>query len=687
MARITINGITFDPIAGEPMPSSSQTSDASTSDYILIQTNPSLNDDRRAELANLGVTILEYVPQYSYICHYMERDLQLIRALPFIAWAAAYPVGFKLGPALLSSESTSGSGNPGLAMLAAKPESTFTLESKEVDIVFHDNVDPENLRPEIAAAAKVAPDNLNLGSHKARLTIKPEYLTGVAAVDEVRHIEEVRPPELLNEVARGILRIGALNGGTQFEGEGQIVVVADSGFDIGDKDKVHPAFLDDNVEEPKSRVLKLYDLGRPGNADDPIGHGTHVAGSVLGDGVSADGTFKIRGTAPKARLIVQALHGSQGFRTGLPADLRNLFEPPYDDDGARIHNNSWGSKPGEGVYDQQSHEVDDFVSKHRDFVICFAAGNEGSDSLGTGQVRTQSITSPGTAKNCITVGATESDRPGFFETYGDISDNFSDPIASERMADDPESVAAISSRGPTKDKRIKPDVVAPGTFILSARSRHLDPFDEGSVTAWRPGGGTRFFFFGGTSMASPLVAGCVALVREFLEKVNHINKPSAALVKALLINGARPLTRQTVAAQFAGIPNSEEGFGRVDMAATVGPFAENESITFTDEDDPKEELTKITIAPPTSLLKVTLVWTDPPGEHLQNDLDLIVKAANGEERHGNMAPTSSDYDRANNVEQVVWNGVPAGDVEIIVHTARITPPSLSQRYALVIRTA
>ena len=64
-------------------------------------------------------------------------------------------------------------------------------------------------------------------------------------------------------------------------------------------------------------------------------------------------------------------------------------------------------------------------------------------------------------------------------------------------------------------------------------------------------------------------------------------------------------------------------------------------------------------------LKVTLVWTDPPGEGLQSDFHLIVKSRNLE-RHGNMRPGSRDFDRKNNVEQVVWDQVPAGTITISV---------------------
>jgi serine protease AprX len=85
------------------------------------------------------------------------------------------------------------------------------------------------------------------------------------------------------------------------------------------------------------------------------------------------------------------------------------------------------------------------------------------------------------------------------------------------------------------------------------------------------------------------------------------------------------------------------------------------------------------------MLKATLVWIDPPGDTLQNDLDLIVKASDGRERHGNMPANSKKFDRANNVEQVMWKGIPAGTVEVTVRAHRIA--RFPQSFALVIRIA
>ncbi len=188
-------------------------------------------------------------------------------------------------------------------------------------------------------------------------------------------------------------------------------------------------------------------------------------------------------------------------------------------------------------------------------------------------------------------------------------------------------------------------------------------------------------------MATPLVAGCVALIREFLAKEHGIQNPSAALVKALLINGATNLDGQYVPSESGRVPNNSEGFGRVDMAATVGPFASRTKLILKDEgttlDSGEEEKTTISISRAGTDLKVTLVWTDPPGESLQNDLDLIVRSGNSKERHGNVSANSKKFDRFNNVEQVVWRNLPLGDVEIIVRAWRIT--QFAQSYALVVR--
>ncbi|TCW87448.1 flagellar hook-length control protein FliK [Burkholderia sp. SRS-46] len=673
MAKITINGITVDPVANHPALAAANlvSGDSSASDYILVQAKQPLVQAQRDELAHLDATILQYVPEDTYICHYPPSDLTAIRALPYVEWANVYMTGFKVHASLRPGANGGASGQ----LLALTSPDTLSKDSVTVDVVLHGKVDANVARDEIAKAAGLDPTQLEMGRSKVRLTVARRRLAALAAVDAVRHIEPYIPPKLANDKARGILRADAAQNGHSLEGEDEIIAIADTGFDKGDTGDVHPAFT--------GRVLKLYPLGRP-NASDPNGHGTHVAGSALGDGVYVDGT-PIRGTAPKARLILQSLLDSNDSLGGLPADLHDLFTGPYQNDGARVHTNSWGS-PAAGAYTSNATEVDDFVWNFRDCVICFAAGNDGADSRGRGVIDDGSVGSPGTAKNCVTVGACENNRPDFIDPahilrYGNgwPTEFPENPIHDDAVANNPNGMAAFSSRGPTANNRIRPDVVAPGTAILSTRSR------VASGNGWAPSGDPLYFYDGGTSMATPLVAGCAAVVRQYL-KSRGIAQPSAALVKAMLINGATAIPGQYAPPEVGAPPDASQGFGRVDLAATVGPNAAGETVAFKDEagtlDTGGEEHTAQAVDVDGRTLKVTLVWTDAPGEALQNDLDLIVRAADGEERHGNMAPGSADFDRLNNVEQVIWAGVPKGDVEIVVRAFRVTTP---QNYALVVR--
>lgn len=661
MTKITINNVSLDPTQQrdeiQRFHLASPTAD--TSNYILIQTNQPLNRTQKSELEQLEIEILEYVPELTYICRYAPSDLNVIRALPYVEWVNIYLEDFKISSKLRQTEPTTQTTN----LLTLRPiDRSRSQQTKQVEVVFHHNASiTEDVRQQVAAAARLNPDDLQFSSHSVKISVQPQYLEELAKIDQVRHIEEYVAPKLFNNVAVGILTADTIHS-IGLEGANQVIAVCDTGFDKGSTTDAHPAF--------KDRVIKLYALGRS-IANDPNGHGTHVAGSVLGDGTSSTMGGAIRGTAPKAKLVLQSVLDPRGGLGGLPLDLNDLFKVPYNNDAARVHTNSWGA-PVSGEYTQSSEQVDEFVWNHRDCVICFAAGNEGTDNDGNGVIDSGSIGSPGSAKNCITVGATENNRSDQSKPYSAISYT-SEPIASDGWSDDPEGMVAFSSRGPTRNKRIKPDVVAPGTAILSAHSRdaRIDDFFGKSLDPL-------YAFLAGTSMATPLVAGCAAVVREYFQ-TKHSHQPSAALVKAMLINGAKNISGQYVPSESGRTPNFTEGFGRVDLAATVA-----EPIIFTDEvtqlDTGEEESIRINISSPNSVLKVTLAWTDPPGEALQNDLDLIVRTANGQERHGNMRGISTKFDRFNNVEQVIWSNVPIGAIVIVVRAYRTLLP---QSYALV----
>ncbi|MDX2043552.1 MAG: S8 family serine peptidase [Acidobacteriota bacterium] len=676
MAKITINGVTIDPQAQAAAPAfaSLMSADSSASNYIIVQAKAPLLSDQKGELAALGVEILSYAPENAYICRYAPADLKVIRDLPFVEWANVYLRGFKVAPQLHSPSAARTTAD---LLSLGQPETSMAQELKRVEVVLHHGVSADAVREKVAAAARLDPETLQVAPGKIRLSVMRQYLEGLTQIDEVRQIEEYHPPQLTNNVALQLLRADVVHANLEFEGQGQVVAICDTGFDRGSTADVHPAF--------GARVRRLYALGRPSSASDPNGHGTHVAGSVAGDGQTPAMGGRIRGAAPRAELVVQSVLDASGSLGGLPVNLNDLFTPPYRDDNARVHTNSWVDRGSGANYTIAAHEVDEFVWNHRDCVVCFAAGNEGVDLNANGAIDNGTVRAPGTARNCITIGAAESQRPIGAKKYGEVWSAFypAEPMHSDDWANNPEGIAAFSGRGPTSDGRIKPDLVAPGTAILSTHSRAAN---VGSF--WGASSDPLYCFMGGTSMATPLVAGCAAVVREFFQS-QHQHSPSAALVKAMLINGARDLAGQYIPSEAGAIPNNAEGFGCIDLANTVGPFPTNLRLTFKDEttqlDTNEEEVTTVNINSPQTTLKVTLVWTDLPGEHLQNDLDLIVLASNGQERHGNLPASSLEFDRNNNVEQVVWENPPIGQIRITVRAFRSV--HASQAYALIVRLA
>ncbi|KKZ67328.1 hypothetical protein EMCG_06977 [[Emmonsia] crescens] len=680
MSIISINGNQLDPLAQsqELRDLGLHSDDASQSDYLLIRAGTDrLSNEQRGMLRNLGVDIMEYVSKDTYLCSYKDTDLTQIRLLAFVSWVNTYLEQFVVQSSLKS--------NPPVF----KPISAFTTTPKTshlqlVDIIVHHDVDPKNdaVRAAVARAARADLKYLKVSSRSIRLQVQQQYLDDVAAIDAVYLIQSVHPFVLWNNKAWEVLGCDTTNmvaNATEYMGEGQVVAVGDTGFDIGKTDDTHPAFT--------GRIKHLYALGRPGAADDPDGHGTHVSGSILGDGNSTTMGGKISGAAPKAELVMQSVLDSNNGLGGIPADLGDLFIVPYEEQGARVHTNSWGSSSlfGQIPYDESATQVDRFIWEHPDMLILFAAGNDGSDRDFNGVIDLSQVGSQAAAKNIITVGASENNRPDIGVQYGFRWPT--SPFRTDLMANNPAGMAAFSSRGPTAEGRFKPDLVAPGTALLSTLSRNAQ-----SDSQYGDSLDPQWWFLAGTSMSTPLVAGCAAAVRESLVK-NGTTNPSAALVKALLINGALELVGQYNPSEAGPSPNYNSGFGLVNLRNSIilpsqdnggfqegGPLAQGEGadkpITVT---IPK---TASISAAEGSVLKVTLVWSDPPGAELQNDLDLLVRTSDGKERHGNMGEKTG-FDRSNNVEQVTWTNIAEGDVQIIISAFRITRDDSPQPYAVV----
>src|SRR5258706_9328130 len=314
MATITINGNSLDPQTqtAELHALGLDSADSSDSDYILIQAKEPLAKDQKQQLESLGVEILEYVPDDTYIARYPPADLAPLRHLPFVAWAGLYPKQVKVEPVLRSQDSQSPAPRVVNALVAPAPEDDpLAHDPKTVEVVFHTGVKGDDIREQIAQAAGLDPSAIKIEGQKARLTVSARRLDRLANIDGVRHIEEFAGSKLYNDVAGKLIKADVVQSGqSPFVGKGEIFAVCDTGLDSGNPKKIHPAF--------KGRVAKLDPLARS-TASDPHGHGTHVSGSVLGDGKLAGGA-RIRGTAPGARLVLQSILNANGGLS-LPSNL------------------------------------------------------------------------------------------------------------------------------------------------------------------------------------------------------------------------------------------------------------------------------------------------------------------------------------------------------------------------------
>jgi len=439
---------------------------------------------------------------------------------------------------------------------------------------------------------------------------------------DIVYINQYVPPKPLNAEAAQVVKIRGLsdenlltnNLPAGLEGEGEIVGVGDTGI------SVHPAFMDPTFNNKVIATKPDSDW-----ADDDS-HGTHVSGTILGTGAGhPSGSTRYKGMAPKAKLVSQKFLGSYDY------EFNELFGEAYFL-GAKVHNNSWGyySYNIDGDYNQNSVDIDDFLWNNKDFTIVFAAGNcrrddrfsYNPDPMGS------SLDWDGAAKNNVVVGAIENNKP-------------SDPIAPKF----PTSMASFSSIGPTHDGRIKPDVVAPGDWLVS--TYWLGGYTD-ALPATNPPG-YRYFDWAGTSMAAPVTTGSLALIREYYRKVANLPpvQISSALLKATLINGCdtENLEDYYYSSYYPGgnailsVPSPVCGWGRINVKQSLYPDNGNSFYYLNNNGMPRNGRDTYYIdvnggAP----LKLTLTWTDPPGtpkpyhstdKDLINNLDLRLISPDG----------------------------------------------------------
>ena len=642
--------------------------------HHIVQFIGPIKEQWLAELKKLGAKPRAPFEAFSYVVRCDDKTISKITVLPFVRWVGHLQFGDRIATSLSTKLE-----NKAEAMVSELPRTRILPGAYVVEFFGKSdlkgalssisNLGFEVLEKETKANVIVIRD-LEVGKQSAKRIRK------LSAIHGVRFIHEHSLKRTSNNVATEIMgtHSSISDSGLGLSGEGEIIAVCDTGLDTGDPQNIHADFAN-RVSWVKSYPITqdfAPFVNNPGHNDGPAdldsGHGTHVAGSVLGDGSESVGlsgvNVPIRGLAHKAKLVFQAVEQEIQWKNpadnqmygryllaGIPLNLATLFNDAYANN-ARIHSNSWGGGDP-GAYDNQSEQLDRFVWNHKDFCVVVAAGNDGTDNDGDGKINPMSVTSPATAKNCICVGACENRRPAFnAATYGSWwpSDYPVAPFRNDPMANNSEQVVAFSSRGPTQDGRVKPDVVAPGTFILSTRSSMI-ALNNNAWSAFPPS--RSYFYMGGTSMATPLTAGGVALIREYLRKEQQISNPSAALMKATLIAGASRLAGYGT---LGAVSDHDQGYGRVNLDAILAP-TESTQAEFLDVTAGLRTgeiyRTEIEVQSSSAPLRIVLAYSDYPGPSLVNNLNLILTAPDGKRYVGNQTEGGLlSMDSKNNVEVV-----------------------------------
>lgn len=661
---------------------------------LLVQFDSPPTQQNKADLEAAGLKVLLDIPEQALLVR-ATPGMQLPSALPGLRWIGAYSPAYRLTDELET----------------ALQKATDLLD---IRLVATPDADLADLRATLQAqGATVLSEYTGLTGTSMHVQLQAERLSSLIKRPDIVWAERYQMPKFTNDSASGILGVDTARSQYGLDGAGQIIAITDSGLDS--QTSLSADF--------SGRLVRGFGNREMGYSSEPSkctqdnwsdrhGHGTHVSGTALGSGVLSSGKFA--GMAPAAGIVIQSVSTGGSSLNCLPDDA-GFLQKAYDA-GARIQNGSYGgettgdpNKNGFGAYTQEAAYVDDFLWKHPDHLFVVAAGNNGKDFNIDGVIESDSIGTPGTAKNVLTVGASENEHIPSTQSCSTsvpeqlcwISFGFVLPtsLANDLTSNNRNGMAAWSSRGPTDDGRIKPEIVAPGTTIISARSHDSAAHYPFLYNA-------NYAYDWGTSMATPAISGMAALVRQWLSRDRGLTNPSAALVKAMLLNGAIDMspgqygtgtTREIPAAW----PNNTQGWGRAYLPDSLD-LANQHTLWFTENSglssgELVEYRLNVAAGQP---LRLTLSWTDYPGtptaaKALVNNLDLELLLPDGISllRGNSNAPlpsscrSSAGADSCNTTESILISSPVAGEYRVRVRASSISVQAGKQPFALVMRAA
>lgn len=665
--------------------------------YVVAVLRDAMGPEERRRLEEAGAEILGYVPVRGYRIRVTAEEEIAVRRLPFVLWLGEPPSHFKVQPGLAARGSVGAP--PGEVTLRAVLEPGEPLDrARRVLARFG------------AVAAPAGKDGAWRVTASVPSASLPSVVARLSALPEVEAVEEARPLRPLNQDGVWVHQsfVGPSPQQTPIfdrgiYGCGQILGISDTGQDYDlcyFRDTVNgpppfyscltpPCPYGAEATNRRKDIVYYNWSGTPTGDDDtcpPIlgssGHGSHTSGAMAGDtapyadcsGFASSGRNGGDGQAPGAKIVLQELGDGIEYLNNRGGTLWNLADVAYRN-GARVHSNSWGGAchdafgnclPGCTLpYDSFARDADLVMWTYPDLLVVTAAGNSGWYCPAP-----VSVTTPGIAKNVLTVGS----------------------VGHGSSASVPSS---FSSPGPVFDGRLKPTLAAQGEAVVSAAS-DANPASNNCATC----------SLDGSSMSAPTAAGLAALVREYYAAgflaAGTRNPPAgfaptAALVKATLVDAAVPL------GPSAPGPDFQAGYGRIQLDRTLA-FSES-SFTLRVDDHREGIATGSVVTHAYDVaagtpFRATLVWTDYPAAlnaatARVNELALEVVDPSGTVWFqtidpGTGLPTrtsapSDPHDDRNVEERLVFDAPAAG--RWIVRVRGVDVPWGPQPFALVVRGA
>ena len=552
---IQLPAVVFDPSQAVPEPPSDLAAREPSGDetaYYLAQFIAPPDPNWISFIEELGASLVQDVPPQVRVFRMTAAQAAQSREEAYVTWVGLYHPAYALHYYLAGRDEPFTAAD--LRTMRVDPARVVATDTGTLEVSFFFDRTTAEMGPALEAiGATVRTDT----GHSLVIDVSAQKVEDLLRIPGVWAVETYAGGSLSNQRAGRILaanqvrNFGAVDFLVNLDGGGEIVGVLDSGLDTGGAVGGAPApgmHLDF-----VARVLSVTNVNNAAFPSiDANPHGTHVVGSIIGDGSQAGGfppppappnPTNPRGIAPRASLIFHSLNTAAPPALNF-ANFMNAFQAAYAG-GARVHSNSWQTiNPAVNPYSQRSGTIDRFIFLHPDLLLLFASMNAEADLNNNGNLDMISVTEQGATKNALCIGACENEtnqdgrnqnyRTIFPGRYTNAAFNATaGVVAPFSISDNADDLALFSNRGRvTASNRIKPDLVAPGTNVISSGPGAMLPFAAGD--ARRPNTAPANFYYldSGTSMATPLAAGAAILVRQFYRtRFSQLRRP--LLIEAL----------------------------------------------------------------------------------------------------------------------------------------------------------